>query len=76
MCAMQPSKKRKYRYEACSDFSEIEVSRRTSYKDFVDKAAFAVGLLDGDAERLALFKPIAGSRILNEEITDRDGHLE
>ena len=32
-CCMQPSVKRKGRYEQCSDFSEIEVSRRSSYAD-------------------------------------------
>jgi hypothetical protein len=64
---VQPSRKRKGRYESCNDFSEIEVSRRSSY-DFAQKAASAVGLCQKAAEGLALFRPMAGSRIPNEEI--------
>lgn len=72
---MEPSQKRKGRYESFTNFSEIEVSRRDTYDTLADKAAFAVGLLDGNEGCISLFKPVAGSRILNEDITSRDGRM-
>ena len=44
---------------------------RESYPFF----AFAVGLLDDNEGELSLFKPGTGSRLLDEDITSRDGKL-
>ena len=57
-----------------ADFSEIEMSCHSSYNEFFEKAAFLVGLIEGE-EILSLFRPMQGSKILNEEITDRSGSL-
>ena len=75
MCGMEPSKKTKGRYESYTDISEIEASRLDCYKRLAEKAAFAVGIQENEGEELALFKPAIGSRIVNEDITARDGMM-
>ena len=50
----------------------IEVSRRNTYDMLVHKSAFAVGLLDKE-EQLALYRPVAGVRVANGDITLKDG---
>ena len=45
------------------------------YDTLANKAAFAVGLLDDNESSISLFKPVAGSRIVNEDISLRDGQM-
>lgn len=71
MCGMEASRRKKGRYEPSTSFTEIEVSRRDTYDMLAHKSAFAVGLLD--KEELALYRPAAGVRIANEDITLKDG---
>jgi hypothetical protein len=45
------------------------------YDTLANKAAFAVRLLDDNKSNISLFKPVAGSRIVNEDISLRDGQM-
>ena len=72
MCGMEASHRKKGKYEPSTSFTEIEVSRRDTYDMLVHKSAFAVGLLDKE-EQLALYRPVAGVRVANGDITLKDG---
>ena len=76
VCGMEPSCNKKGRYQCATEYSEIEVSRHTTYEDFAAKAAFAVGCCENsETGTLSLYRPSQGSRIPNDEITNRDGCL-
>ena len=66
----EPEEKR--RYEAFNSYSEIKVSYRHICTTLVTKNASAVCLMH-DKENLALYKPVAGVRIPNEQIILQNG---
>ena len=72
MCGMEANSKKKGKYETCTSYTEVEVSRRDTYVTFAQKSAFAVGFLDGEDD-LALFKPKGGVKVSNKCITLQNG---
>ena len=74
VCAM---KKHKKKYVNESDSIEVEVFRRDTYDKFAEKAALAVGLQKSSMlDKVFLLKPKSGSRVINDNITMRDGLKE
>ena len=74
MCHHEEAQKK---YVIESDSIEVEVSRRDTYDKFAEKAALAVGLQKSSMlDKVFLLKPKSGSRVINDNITTRDGLKE
>ena len=70
MCGMEANSKKKGKYETCTSYTEVEVSRRDTYVTFAQHLLWV--FLDGEDD-LSLFKPRGGVKVSNKCITLQNG---